>query len=161
MAKENEKDIRKARRYCLRLIALRPRSLREIEGRLEKADFSAAAAKETVKRLRTEGLIDDLAFARQWVESRVRTNPRGRAMMRAELEKKGIPEDVIEKAVAEYLGLPSERAMARGLVKDRIGDKSAPPDMKLKGRLYRYLIGRGFSGDTAEDVLNEVFGSEV
>lgn len=160
MAKENEKDIGKARRYCLRLITLRSRSLSEIEDRLEGAGFSPDAARETVEKLKSEGLIDDLAFARQWVEYRVRTSPRGRAMMRAELGKKGITEDVIERTLSEDSGFPSDREMASSLVESRIGDDPAPRDMKLKGRLYQYLIGKGFSGDTAEDVLNEVFVSE-
>jgi regulatory protein len=159
MKKEKERDLDKARKYCLRLIAISPRSRRAIEIRLEKAGFSEVTVNETVERLVEAGLIDDLAFARQWIEYRVRTSPRGRAMIRVELAKKGIPREVAEKAVTEDPGLPPEKEMARGLIEDRIGPGPLPADMKSKGKLYRYLIGKGFSCDVAEEALDGVFGS--
>lgn len=47
------------------------------------------------------GLLDDEAYARMWVESRMRTRGLGRMALRQELRTRGAPDHVIEEALAD------------------------------------------------------------
>jgi regulatory protein len=62
-------------------VSLRPRSRRELEGYLVRKGFVEAEVKAAIERLRKLGLVDDRAFARSWIESRMAVRPRSRRML--------------------------------------------------------------------------------
>ena len=59
-----------AQEAALRLLAYRPRSEAELRHRLARRGLASGVVEETVARLREQGLLDDAAFARFWVETR-------------------------------------------------------------------------------------------
>ena len=65
---------------------------------------------ETLGRLNQVGLLDDLAFARYWVENRFQFRPRGLIALRQELRQKSVDEAIIEEVLPEY---DEEEAAAR------------------------------------------------
>jgi regulatory protein len=54
-----------------------------------------------IERLGDLGMLDDQAFATQWVESRDRARPRGERALRQELRQKGIDGDTIARTLEE------------------------------------------------------------
>jgi len=83
-----------------RLLEARPRSVYEVRRRLVDAGYRTSLVEEAVERLLLLGYLDDDAFARAWVESRDRARPRGARALRAELRRKGVPDDAVEAALA-------------------------------------------------------------
>ena len=83
------RNINRAHATALRLLALKPRTVAELKHRLE-GRFGSATAESTIARLEEKGLLDDVAYARQWRESRERRNPRSRRMIAMELHRKGV-----------------------------------------------------------------------
>jgi len=79
-----------------RFLGTRPRSRWEVERRLRRAGASDQIIEGTLDHLAGLGLVDDLAFARWWVEQRDRHAPRGRRLVEAELREHGVGRDVIE-----------------------------------------------------------------
>ena len=76
-----------------RFLEARSRSVDEVRRRLASAGYRPELIDGAIDRLTELGMLDDEAFARQWVESRDRARPRGERALRDELRRKGIERD--------------------------------------------------------------------
>ena len=155
MDKSFEKELERGKSYCARLLSLRPRTEKEIDTRLEGRGFSPALRGRILLSLKKAGLVDDLVFAKEWIDSRTRTSPRGRSLLAEELRKKGVSPGVIEQALSGSMDDLDERSLAAGLVKKHL-QKTGQRDIKLKAKLFRLLVSRGFDPELAEEVINEL-----
>src|SRR5438067_2574192 len=91
-------------------LGTRPRSRWEIERRLRRARASDEVIQGTLEHLVKLGLVDDLAFARWWLEQRDRHAPRGQRMVEAELRQHGVGRDVIELMREELAVVEADEA---------------------------------------------------
>jgi regulatory protein len=139
-----------------RLLAVRPRSEVEIRQRLGRAGVPPATIERVVGRLRRSGDIDDGAFARTWVENRMAFRPRGGAMLRSELQRKGISPTTIHAALA---GVDEVEAAwsAAGRASRRW---SGLDDGARRHKLYAFLRRRGFEHETIHLVLRRIEADE-
>ncbi|MFQ5952741.1 MAG: regulatory protein RecX [Candidatus Omnitrophota bacterium] len=156
MNSTENKELKRGKTYCLRLLSLRPRSEREIEFRLKSKGYSDRSRKELLELLKSEGLVDDAEFARQWIDSRIRSNPKGKRALRQELASKGVAGEVIEKVFSEKVSQLDEKAIAGELVKKTLAKEKKEQGWKLKGKLYQYLLRRGISSEIAQECIDEI-----
>jgi regulatory protein len=159
-------------------LATRPRSRWEVERRLRRAGAEAAVIERTLQRLEELGFVDDLAFARWWLEQRDRHAPRGRRMLEAELRQHGVGREVIvllrdEMAAAESgddaaggrrpleeLDVPQTEAdRARIALQQHLRGRRLPDDPRAHQRLGMYLVRRGFDPETARTTIRHAAGS--
>lgn len=130
------------------LLAARPRTEFEIRTRLSAAGFDDEVVDRTVTRLVELKLIDDVAFAQQWVEERARRRNRSPEILIAELQAKGIDRAAAETAVTAA-GI-EEEGQAR-LVAARLIDKVIRKPLGEQGAaLVGMLMRRGFSEEAAQ-----------
>src|SRR5690606_35758700 len=86
--------VEQAKEACLRLLAVRARSRAELTRRLAAKGYTAEVADAALDRLAEVGLVDDAAFAEQWVTARHTYSGKGRQALAQELRRKGVaPED--------------------------------------------------------------------
>ena len=85
----------RAKQSALRLLEIRPRSLRELTDRLRQKAYDSTTISAVCARLSEAGLIDDHAFATYLVEQRLRTASRGSGAIQRDLYKHGIAKDAI------------------------------------------------------------------
>jgi len=104
---------------------------------------------------REKGILNDFEFARAWVESRMRSNPRGRMLLEKELRQKGIARAITEKVLSAFKG--EEEEIARRLADSRMRSLRNLPRQKAKKKLFDYLARRGFKFDTIDEVVNAYF----
>ena len=90
-------------------LAVRSRSVDETRVRLVHLGYPASIVEQVLERLVEIGYLDDDAFARAWVESRDRARPRGAVALRRELQRKGVPDDVIAGILEERAALAAQR----------------------------------------------------
>jgi regulatory protein len=139
-----------------RFLGTRPRSRWEVEERLRRADADEVVVRATLERLERIGFVDDLAFARWWVEQRDRHAPRGRVALETELRAKRVPA-VIIAAVRDDEGPPgglvSDDERADAALERHLKGRPLPEEPKALQRLGMYLVRRGFSPDTARAAL--------
>jgi regulatory protein len=93
------------------LIALRPRSVSEIQTRLRQR-FPALTPEtweRILSRLKELGYLDDNKFAEFWVENRANFAPRGKLLIKQELAKKGVSREVIQEAIEKHLPVENEQ----------------------------------------------------
>ncbi|MEW6059738.1 MAG: regulatory protein RecX [Actinomycetota bacterium] len=132
---------------ALGLLAVRPRSRREIQMRLLRAGFPAEEVDEELGRLESVGLLDDELFATEFAEHEVGRRGAGRRAVARSLSAKGVDRETIERVLAEVGGNEEERAA--GLAADRArGLSGHPPDVAFR-RLVSFLVRRGYKPDLA------------
>jgi regulatory protein len=141
-----------------RLLAGRPRTEAELSGRLVRAGLDAETVAATLERLRALRLVDDGAFARQWIAERARTRGRSGAALLAELEAKGVDRSVAETALVSA-GVDDE-AQAH-LVAERALPRYARHAPEVQGRrLHQHLLRRGFDPAVAQRVTRALLPPE-
>ena len=109
-------------------------------------------------RLAELKLIDDEAFARQWVEERARRKGLGPRALVAELEAKGVSAEVAGAAVEAAAG--GEELRAVEWAKRQLGRVADLPVGRQAQRIRAGLLRRGFELDTAEAATRAVLPPE-
>jgi regulatory protein len=142
-----------ARDAALRLLAYRPRSEAELRTRLARRGLPLAAVEQAMEHLREQGLLDDDAFARYWVEARQQSSPRGRRLLRRELLAKGIAAETASQAVA---AVADEDVARRAAVKKAHGLRNLDYPT-FRRRLGQFLLRRGFPYETARVLVDELW----
>ncbi|HXG35934.1 MAG TPA: RecX family transcriptional regulator [Dehalococcoidia bacterium] len=140
---------RRAMDSALRLIAYRPRSEADIRARLARKQLDQSVIDETVQRLRELGLIDDEAFARSWVESRMRSSPRGKGLICWELRSQGVDPELAQEATSE---IDDEEAAYSAALRKAAKSGSYSDYRKLRD----FLLRRGFGYQTVARALRRV-----
>jgi regulatory protein len=130
----------KAHDRALRFLSYRPRSEAEVRRYLQGKAVSPTVEEEVIERLTRAKLLDDLAFARYWVENRESFRPRGLRMLRYELRQKGLSDETIAQALMD---LDEEEGAYRAAL--RRGRKLTHLDqISFRKKLGAHLLRRGF-----------------
>jgi regulatory protein len=148
---EDDTERRDALERAGKFLARRARSEAEVREALSRANFSPGMIDVTIGTLTELELVDDAAFARQWIEERGVGKGLGPRRLLSELRLKGVAAEVSQDALEE-VGLDDAaqaKEVAAGLVRKVAGRPLAQQAM----RLQRMLLSRGFGLD---DVLAAV-----
>ena len=150
-----------ARTLCLRLLTARSRTRAELSGQLTKRGYPADVSARVLDRLAAVGLVDDAAFAEQWVESRRSSAGKGRRALAAELRTKGVDNELITKVLAG-IDAGAERERAEQLVRVRLRRENLAEDrMRVVRRLVAMLARRGYDQALACDVVSDQLDLEL
>jgi regulatory protein len=162
-----------AREICLRLLTDRARTRQELAQALARKGVPDEAAAAVLDRFADVGLVDDAAFAGQWVHSRHTYRGLGRRAIAVELRRKGVADRVAKEALAE-VDPESEDRRARELVDRKLRSMVVDtPEQRAKAaqRLVGMLARKGYGAGTAYRVVREAlaehgagsdeFGAEV
>jgi regulatory protein len=148
-------DADKAYRYSLMFLAVRPRSVAEVDRRLYTKGFSRATIASVVERLTDEGYLDDPEFARAWIRDRLALKPKGKRALIAELIAKGVARPIAETALEETLTEDEEELARRALLSFETRLERESP-LNAKKKAYEFLARRGFPLDLAAKLSREV-----
>lgn len=145
-------EVDRAYERTLRFLTYRPRSEAEVAKYLASKGVEGDVQAEILAKLRRLRLVDDDAFARFWVETRVQSHPLGRMALRAELRLKGVPDETIEKALR---ALDEEESAYRAARKQarRYADLN---DRQAQEKLGAFLIRRGFPYSVARATVRRL-----
>ncbi len=154
---ERAADTEGSLRSALRHLTRRAFARNDLDRRLRRKGHPPEAVVAALARLETQGLLDDIAFARGYVETRA---VRGRGPMRVQrdLMAMGVERSVVDRALetAWPASVPPEE-LARSLAAKRLKQLgSTLPRQALRRRLVQYLGRRGFGGSVAGKVVSEV-----
>lgn len=144
-----------ARGIVLRKLAAQARTRSELAKALQARAVPAEAASVVLDRMSEIGLVDDAAFAQDWVASRQQRRHLSRSALRRELQNKGVARDQIDEALAP-LGVSEELEAALSLARRRQATMATLPRDVQYRRLSGVLARRGFGGSVAAQVLEVV-----
>jgi len=150
---EDQDRFQRCLNAAFRLLGYRPRSEKELRQRLQRHGLDGEYLEKAIARLKEQGLIDDIAFARFWKENRETFNPRSRRMTRLELKRKGLDNDIIEQVIGEI----DDGESAYQAATKRAPRLAGVDYQEFRQRLGAYLGRRGFGYSVIEKTTERVW----
>ena len=137
----------------------RMRTVREVEDKLDDLQYGEGDVLATVERLKELNLLNDEAYAREFVRSRLANKPVSRQKLYLDLKAHHVPEEYIQLALNE---LPSETEAdnARQVAQKFWRQMSALEEGVRRERVLRRLMSRGFSAEASLAAIREAAEEE-
>ncbi len=112
-------DLGPLREVALRMLAAEPSTRAVLHAKLARRGFPRALIAALLDRLEAVGLIDDRAYAEGFVRRRIRIRPRGFALLRRELARKGVSAAVTDEVLQAAAAVTDEVTLARSALDRR------------------------------------------
>ena len=143
-----------ARKILLDALTGQARSRQELADKLAGRGVPDELAHDLLDRFTEVGLIDDAAYARQWVESRHRSRGLAPRALAQELRRKGVGDDEA-KAALEQIDEDDQRVAARALVDKKLRSMRGLDRQVATRRLAGLLARKGYSAGLAFSVVRD------
>lgn len=156
MAKKilTEKDIalQKMMDYC----AYQERCHKEVRSKLLDLKIYGEDLENIIVELISENFLNEERFARSYARGKFRIKKWGKIKIRQELKKRYVSDYCIKKAMEEL----DEEGYIEGLyelIEKKIPTEKETNEFKLKGRLAKYAISKGFESPLVWQALKDFF----
>jgi len=146
-----------ARTIVLDSLTGQARTRKELADKLAKREVPDEVATELLDRFTEVGLIDDSAYARQWVESRHRSRGLAPRALAQELRRKGVGDEEAKEAL-EQIDEDDQRVAARALVDKKLRSMTVLDRQFATRRLAGMLARKGYAAGLAFSVVREALG---
>ena len=149
-----------ARKILLDQLTGQARSRQQLADKLAQKNVPADLATRLLDRFEEVGLVDDAAFARQWVSSRQAGRGLARRALAEELRRKGIDDETARDALDE-VDPADEESAARELVRKKLRSMARlAPEVQTR-RLVGMLARKGYAPGLAFAIVRSETGSRV
>ncbi len=151
-----------AKHYALWLLGRRAYSEKRLRDKLRRKQYSPEEIDAVVKFCLDHKFLNDMEYAKSFIRTRHVLRPRGQRVLRLELIKRGIDDEIIKEALAhDDANQVSELELARCLVESRRFQYAGSDEQTRKRRLFALLARRGFSISIIKEVLNDISTEEA
>ena len=144
---------------ALRFLA-RARTVREVERHLDACEYGEVEVYETVERLKELGLLNDAAYAEEFVRTRLATKPVSRAHLREQLLSHETDAEAIEQALLQ-IDDETQQKSAVSTAEKYVRQYAHLSQEERNEIVIRRLLARGYSYDDARAALSEATGEFV
>lgn len=160
-----ESEFGKLFNYTLNFLSYRPRSEWEIRHKLKFKSKEQQLINNVIDKLKKIGQINDVDFAKWFIDQRQAFRPTGRKRLKYELSKKGIKNKIISQTFENNSeterGILNESQLAARAVNKlanrlKLSDYSKGNLFKTKAKLQRFLAGRGFDWETIDEEVDKI-----
>ena len=153
----DENSFRLCMNSAIRLLSQRMHSTYEIKTKPKQKGFSYQTINRVIEESAKINLLNDEQFAKNYVEELIY---RGQGMYKIinSLQKRGVPKDIIDEILEKHDDPDAEEKRAAEVMNKKIKSlayKHIEP-RKLKEKLIRHLVYKGFSSDIAFEVVNKL-----
>lgn len=131
---------------ALNYLSYQLRSQKEIEDYLKGREIAGPSIEEIIKRLESLQLVDDLVYGESYVRTQMRTSDKGPSVVRQQLKKRGLKEEVVEQVLQLYTEEEQSRVALEVATKAarKYGRNSHYERLQ---KIRQYLMTKGFNGD--------------
>lgn len=140
--------IDKAYDKALNLIFRRSRSEWEIRDYLKRNQYEPEVIDSIVERLTDRNYLNDLHFAKSWVDNRRLLKLTSKRRLTQELRQKRVSDEIIEQVLGE------DETDELQLLKDLVERKRKQTKYQDNLKLMQYLARQGFSYDVIKEAIN-------
>jgi regulatory protein len=137
---------------AVQFLGNRPRSVSEIRRHLRGKRYDDEAIDGAIDKLRAQRYVDDLDFAKYWVEQRSRFRPKGDRALVSELTSKGVSRETIDAALGD-MPAESESDRARRAIVRQVRRWESLDPTERKRKIHAFLAARGFGYDVIDEVI--------
>ncbi|MNE08109.1 recombination regulator RecX [compost metagenome] len=142
--------LEKASRFC----AYQERSQQEVRSKLYEWGLWTDAVEEIIADLIQNNYISEERFARMYALGKFRMKQWGKNKIKQGLKLKGVPENLIKKALLGIDPDDYEKTIVDTWKKKDLSEKERDP-YKRNYKIAQYLMSRGFEGDSVWAIINE------
>ena len=152
---------------ALKFLSYRPRSEKEVRNKLKikseklKIEDSTAIIDRVIQKLKEYKFLDDVEFAKKWIESRLRFRPRSLRLIKIELKRKGIDPETIDKMINDEGLMINDLENAKKLIQKKLERFKSSSKEEIYQKLGRFLASKGFDWDTIKKSIDEVLKKGV
>lgn len=140
-------------------LAIRARSVYEIQKKLEQKHYLNEAVEMALYKLEKERLTDDAAFAKSWVANAASRRV-GRQRLMRELSQKGVDRETAEAALADMDETTNDEAAITAAQKLLRRYLSEPDEKKAMSKLMAAMARRGYGFDEARRAIEKAIEQE-
>ena len=149
-----EDNRKQAKLKALSLLADMDRTEAQLRQKLKQKSYGDDVVEETINYVKSFGYIDDVRYARHFVESRKKTKSKQEIM--AMLCQKGLKRDVVVEALEMcYSSEDAVEAIRHLAEKKHYSPENSTENEKKK--IYDYLLRKGFYHEDIRQVLQVSF----
>ncbi|MDP3447630.1 MAG: RecX family transcriptional regulator [Eubacteriales bacterium] len=145
---------------ALRFLGARARTVREVERHLDACEYGEVEVYETVERLKELGLLSDLAYAGDFVRTRLATKPVSRAHLREQLLAHETDAEAIEQALNQ-VDEETQQRTAAAVAEKYARQYARLPEDERNEMVIRRLLSRGYAYDEARAALQQTTGEQI
>lgn len=138
----------------LRFAMVRPRSEKEITDYFRRKKVHESMHEEMLKKLKHLDLLNNLEFAKWWIDQRTRFKPKSKRIIIQELRMKGISQNDVDDAFGDTI--IDEEKMARDLIEKRAYKWKGLEPRLARQKMSQYLAGKGFGWDVIQKVAEVI-----
>lgn len=142
---------------AVKLLAAKPRSVRELRDRLlEKLWTDEAIVDAVIEKLSEYKYLDDEQYARDMAVSKLRQKPQGKRRLQQSMSQKKLDKDIVEQAITEaFEKLPEDDLIDQAIAK-RLRLKGKPESREETKKFYDHLLRQGFGFDLIREKMSLV-----
>lgn len=134
---------------ALNYLSLSIKTTKQVRDNLLKKGYLSEVVDETVLKLNEYGYLNDLEYAKRYVESY--KNSKGKRLIELELIKKGVKKECVYDA----LNLIEEQTESIEKLAEKYL-KNKNKDLKTLQKLFKYLISKGFGYDEVQLAISSI-----
>ena len=156
-----DRHLQSAKDAALAYLSHADRTVRQVRDKLAQKEFAADVVDRAVAALERSRLLDDRAYARRWIESRMTSKPAGEIRLVQDLLRRGVERETIDEVLAEFDDAIGSEASALKVLRQQQWRYTGLEADKARRRMYGLLGRRGFDIDTSAKAVDRVLAETV
>ncbi|MFN0280053.1 MAG: regulatory protein RecX [Pyrinomonadaceae bacterium] len=140
---------------AVKLLAAKPRSVRELRERLlEKLWTNDAVVDSVIEKLKEYKYLDDEQFAGDLAVSKLRQRPQGKRRLQQAMSQKKLDKEIVEAAIdSAFEKLPEDKLIDLAIEK-RLRLKGKPGTREETKKFLDHLLRQGFGYDLIREKMS-------
>ncbi|NWF52509.1 MAG: regulatory protein RecX [Nitrospirae bacterium] len=153
-SQKSESSEDRARKYALKLLSYRGRSVKELQERLRIKGFSDHEISSVINYLQHINLINDRLLAEELRTKLIKAKLLSQKSAKKIMNMRGIPKEIIDNILT--FDETEDRENAKKLIQKKVISLKNYPVEKIKKKLHDLLLRKGYSYETINVVLKEI-----
>lgn len=121
-----------------------------------KEEISQLIVDSVIEVLKKKGMVNDLEFAKAWIEARRKSKQKGIRAIKAELFQKGIDKEIIEEVTSDNSQELSEEQLAKQALEKKMKPWKNLETQAFKKKAFEFLMRKGFEYEVVREVIEKV-----
>ncbi|MBI2019538.1 RecX family transcriptional regulator [Candidatus Daviesbacteria bacterium] len=158
-----EAEVGKLMERMYRLFNIRQRSEKEVrdyfrvksqESRVKgKEEISQLVIDAVIETLKKKGMVNDLEFAKAWVQARRKSKQKGNKILKVELYQKGIAKEITDEVLG---GESNQEELAKLALEKKMRVWKNLPTQEFKKKAFEFLMRRGFEYELVKEIVEKI-----
>lgn len=141
--RSKKEDESKAFNRMAGLCAKREYCVFDIKTKLMRSDIETESVERIIEQLKNEKYIDELRFARSFINDKIRFNKWGKIKIDFALKQKRIPQSIISEAFQDFSNKQLNDSL-EDVLRVKWKTIKGKTEQDKRNKLIRFALGRGF-----------------